>query len=80
MWGLGIKEIICTTFGLINRTKLESIILNIVVAIYNLIFGSIITISAKTFSEESDTNKIYAFSSVIIALAGCIISVIALVA
>ena len=47
-----------------------------VIVIYCLLFVSII-ISAKQFSEEKDSNKIYAFNSIIIALIRCIISTVA---
>lgn len=40
---------------------------------------SVIIISAKQFSNEKDSNKIYAFSSIIIALISCIISTVTFV-
>lgn len=47
--------------------------------IYCLFFASVIIISAKQFSNEKDSNKIYAFSSIIIALISCIISTVTFV-
>lgn len=41
--------------------------------------ASVIIISAKQFSNEKDSNKIYAFSSIIIALISCIISTVTFV-
>lgn len=43
------------------------------------VFASVIIISAKQFSNEKDSNKIYAFSSIIIALISCIISTVTFV-
>lgn len=50
-----------------------------VIVIYCLFFASVIIISAKQFSKEKDSNKIYAVSSIIIALISCIISTVAFV-
>ena len=50
-----------------------------VIFIYCLFFASVIIISAKQFSNEKDSNKIYAFSSIIIALISCIISTVTFV-
>lgn len=50
-----------------------------VIVIYCLFFASVIIISAKQFSNEKDSNKIYAFSSIIIALISCIISTVTFV-
>lgn len=50
-----------------------------VIVIYCLFFASVIIISAKQFSNEKDSNKIYAVSSIIIALISCIISTVAFV-
>ena len=43
------------------------------------VIGIVIIISAKQFSNEKDSNKIYAFSSIIIALISCIISTVTFV-
>ena len=51
----------------------------VVIVIYCLFFASVIIISAKQFSNEKDSNKIYAFSSIIIALISCIISTVTFV-
>lgn len=50
-----------------------------VIVIYCLFLASVIIISAKQFSNEKDSNKIYAFSSIIIALISCIISTVTFV-
>ena len=50
-----------------------------VIVIYCLFFASVIIISAKQFSKEKDSNKIYAVSSIIIALISCIISTVAFI-
>lgn len=42
------------------------------------VMGSCFSICGKEFGKEQDSNRIYAYSSCIIALAGCIISLIAL--
>lgn len=44
-----------------------------------LLYGSIFVIAGDEFSGEKNSNKIYGYSASIIALAGCVISVIAIV-
>lgn len=68
--------------GIINnigKLQVTALLCICVIIIYCLLFASIIIISAKQFSEEKDSNKIYAFSSIIIALISCIISTITFV-
>ena len=63
----------------IGKLQVTTLLWIVVIVIYCLFFASIIIISAKQFSNEKDSNKIYAFSSIIIALISCIISTITFV-
>lgn len=44
-----------------------------------LSIGSVFVLASETFKKETDSNKIYAYSGSIIALIGCVISIITLV-
>ena len=64
---------------LVSLGGVIGIIWIVVIVIYCLFLASVIIISAKQFSNEKDSNKIYAFSSIIIAVISCIISTVTFV-
>ncbi len=45
----------------------------------SMLLGSIFILAGRKFSQEVDSNKIYAYSASIIALISCVIGVIALI-
>ena len=63
----------------IGKLQVTALIWIVVIVIYCLFLASVIIISAKQFSNEKDSNKIYAFSSIIIAVISCIISTVTFV-
>jgi len=79
MYGIGAVLQLISLVGVIGiisgigKLQVTALLWIGVIVIYCLFFASVIIISAKQFSNEKDSNKIYAFSSIIIALISCII-------
>ena len=48
------------------------------ISVLMIFVGSLMIVSGKTFGEEEDSMKIYAYSASIIALVSCIVSIVAL--
>lgn len=49
-----------------------------VISVFMILVGSFMIVSGKTFGEEEDSMKIYAYSASIIALVSCVVSIVAL--
>ena len=85
MYGIGAVLQLISLVGVIGiisgigKLQVTALLWIGVIVIYCLFFASVIIISAKQFSNEKDSNKIYAFSSIIIALISCIISTVTFV-
>ena len=75
-WCVGIVGLGCEVINLINK---DLKLLPFVVGIYCLFFGSIMTISADKFSEETNPDRIYGFGSIIFAMISCVISIVAVI-
>ena len=74
LWFFGIVMIPSAFF-----MKHNAIITTIVFAIFSLTFGSMFILAGGQFSEEKDSNRIYAYSSCMLALVGCIIAIVAII-
>lgn len=85
MYGIGAVLQLISLVGVIGiisgigKLQVTALLWIGVIVIYCLFLASVIIISAKQFSNEKDSNKIYAFSSIIIALISCIISTVTFV-
>lgn len=74
LWFFGIVMIPSAFF-----MKHNDIITTIVFAIFSLTFGSMFILAGGQFSKEKDSNRIYAYSSCMLALVGCIIAIVAII-
>lgn len=74
LWLFGIIIILSIFF--INN---NDIITTVAFAIFSLTFGSMFILAGGQFSEEKDSNRIYAYSSCMLALVGCIIAIVAII-
>lgn len=79
VWGAGFlaaarKIIMQMEEGLYFR-----IIETVVLGALAMIFGSLLILSGKEFSKVTDSNKIYAYSSSLIALISCVIALISVI-
>lgn len=74
LWLFGIIMILSVFF--INH---NDIIITIALGIFSLTFGSMFILAGGKFSEEKESNKIYAYSSCMLALVGCIIAIVAII-
>lgn len=72
-FGCGLKLLFMDSIDCWNVIKSFSL------AFLALLFGSLFILSGEEFSKVSDSNRIYAYSSCIIALLGCIIAVISII-
>lgn len=79
MWGIGgivlIYSIVQKIQGII---QIDIMLIKMALGIVSILLGSMLVLAAEQFSNEKDSNKIYAYSASIIALISCIVSVIAL--
>lgn len=76
-WLLGIGIIPMEIYRLINGEILYVAAIVILGGFFLLSIGSIAILGGQQFSKETDSNRIYAYSASIIALIGCVISIIA---
>lgn len=74
-WGVGVIGIVGIGACLIPQYNGTIIFLE---SILSMMFGSLLIASAKQFSKETDSGKIYAYSASVFAMIGCVISVVAL--
>lgn len=70
---------VCKIIKLICTFKFSQITYEFVIALFGLFFGSINVVSAKQLLNEKDTDKIYAFSAIMVSVFSCIISFIVLI-
>ena len=72
---IGMPIAIWNSWGSIN-----DVVSKISIGLLSGVLGSTFILAGREFSKETDSNKIYAFSSCILAFIGCIIAVIAIYA
>lgn len=76
IWLVGIFAIIYDIYKVIVHGAFDTIFPILFIAFLMLLIGSIFTLSGDKFSQETDSNKIYAYSASIIALISCAVSII----
>lgn len=79
MWLFGMFAIIYEIYQLIIEGIMEEIVNVSPVVIFSLFLGSTFVLAGEEFGKETDSNKIYAYSSCIIALISCVLSIIAMI-
>lgn len=73
LWFLGVAIILRAFF--VGNSDILTIIAT---GMMLLTFGSVFILAGDQFGKEKDSNKIYAYSSCMLAIAGCIIAIIQL--
>lgn len=78
IWGVGLYKFICDLVNIfasgISIVLFSPLIIDLVFSF----FGSFFYLAGKSFGEETESNKVYAYSASILALVSCIVSLIAL--
>ena len=80
LWGIGLVAIIYAIYRFVCIEMLISYVMNGTFGLCLILIGSIIILAGTEFSEETDSNKIYAYSASIIAIVSCIVSIFAIFA
>ena len=80
LWGGGCITFITAIFKkCIGEISVGIMIIDFVLSIGMIMFGSVFIVSGNEFSKVTDSNKIYAYSASILAAVSCVIALIALV-
>lgn len=78
LWFLGLAGLV---YGLWNTHAwdvFESCMLYFTICSASIMMGSFFFLAGKTFGEETESNRIYAYSACVLALVSCILSLVAL--
>lgn len=78
IWAGGVFAVIYDIFQAVKGFWGYESIVAFCIGIVLMIFGSLFIQAGKGFGKESDSKKIYAYSASILALASCVVGVIAL--
>lgn len=77
LWGMGVFGFIYCLFNIAKGNFTDYFIV-VFISFLLLFYGSTFILAGKVFSKETDSHKIYAFSSCVIALISCAIALAAL--
>ncbi|MCM1119642.1 MAG: hypothetical protein NC543_09810 [bacterium] len=78
LWICGAYSFAKGCLGLLDVENICDLIVTIIVSIFFIIIGSFFFLAGKTFGEETESNRVYAYSASVLALVSCILSLIAL--
>jgi len=78
MWLSAIWKIAYGVWRVVKMGAIAEIIKDSPIIVFLLFIGSTFVLASETFRKETDSNKIYAYSGSILALIGCVISIISL--
>lgn len=78
MWLVGLGVIIYIFYKIIIGELLPAFFVLLLIAVVVFFFGSILVLAGDKFSQEMDSQKIYAYSASVIAMISCVASIIAL--
>ena len=76
VWGVGLLAALKKIIMQMQEGVYIRIIETVGLGALAMIFGSLLIVSGKEFSKVTDSNKIYAYSSSLIALRSCVIALI----
>lgn len=79
MWLSAIWKIVYDVWQAVKAGAIVEILKDSPIIVFMLFIGSAFVLASETFKKETDSNKIYAYSGSVIALIGCVISIITLV-
>lgn len=78
VWGIGFIEIVYAIYQGFVLKNVKNMLSLVGLSLLMLVLGSIVIVSGNTFSEETNSERIHAYSASILALISCIISIISL--
>lgn len=78
VWGIGFIEIVYAIYQGFVLENVKNMLSLVGLSLLMLVLGSIVIVSGNTFSEETNSERIHAYSASILALISCIISIISL--
>lgn len=78
LWIFGVLSLCCGAWFFYAQGISAALILYFIVGFMLIFIGSFFFLSGKTFSEETESNRIYAFSASVLALVSCILSLVAM--
>lgn len=78
MWVLGVIAIVFAIYQMIAVRIAVILWVSCCIGLLLIMLGSMFVLSGENFSQEEDSNKIYAYSASIIAMLSCVVSIIAL--
>lgn len=76
-WIVGLCKFVCDIILLISDRSLM-LFLTLIIDLVFSFYGSFIYLAGKSFGEETESNRVYAYSASILALVSCVVSLIAL--
>ena len=76
IWLIGVGALFNYFMSVFQQGIQNSVIEAFGIGILSMVFGSLFILSGKEFSKVTDSNKIYAYSSSLIALMSCVIALI----
>lgn len=78
LWSFGVLAIIVEICQILKDGISSAAITTFSIALFMPVLGSAFTLAGKEFNNETDSNKIYAFSACVIALISCVVAIISL--
>lgn len=78
IWLVGIVTVITNLYEIFFCGIVIKRLVLVIISTLAILLGSMFILAGNSFSKEQDSNKIYAYSACIIALVGCVASIIAL--
>lgn len=78
IWAVGLGKFIYDLVNIYASGKSIVLFLSIIIDLVFSFFGSFFYLAGKSFGEETESNRVYAYSASFLALVSCIVSLIAL--
>ena len=78
VWAAGMYKLISDFSDIFDKGMSTMLLASLPIDLVFSFFGSFFYLAGKSFGEEKDSNKVYAYSASILALVSCIVSLVAL--
>ena len=78
VWIAGMYSFICHFCSIFDSGMPTMLLTSLLIDLVFSFFGSFFYLAGKSFGEETNSNKVYAYSASILALVSCIMSLVAL--
>lgn len=78
VWFCGVANLVRGCYCAFTIEVSPTQILKLIISAVLIFYGSFLVLVGKQFGKETESNKIYAYSASVLALVGCIVSIIAL--